>query len=78
MRNLLSLMVSEDGKNWRLAKDIYNYLHANAEKVGFQYVDFFFEGDDILFQCRTAMNNATNFHDSNYATFDRLSLKDLD
>lgn len=78
MRNLLSLMVSEDGKNWRLAKDIYNYLHANAEKVGFQYVDFFFEGDDILFQCRTAMNNATNFHDSNYATFDRISLKDLD
>ncbi len=78
MRNLLSLMVSDDGKTWRVAKDIYNYLHTNYEKVGFQYVDFFFEGDEILFQCRTAMNNATNFHDSNYATFDRISLKDLD
>lgn len=78
MRNLLSLMVSDDCIHWEIAKDIYSFLHEDCKKVGFQYVDFFFEGDDILFQCRTSMNDANNHHDSNYATFDRLALSDID
>ena len=30
------------------------------------------EGEDIIYLCRTAMNNANNFHDSNYSTFHRI------
>lgn len=71
-RNLLSLMVSDDLEHWRVAKDVYDYLADDPAKVGFQYVDFSFEGDDILFDCRTAMNGADSYHNSNYATFDRI------
>ena len=35
---------------------------------------FFFEGDEILYLCRTAMNQAHNFHDANYSTFGRIKL----
>ena len=71
-RNLLSLMVSDDLEHWRVAKDIFDYRDSDPFKIGFQYVDFSFEGDDILFQCRTAMNGADNFHNSNYSTFNRI------
>ncbi len=30
------------------------------------------EGDDIIYLCRTALNGAHNFHDSNYSTFHRI------
>ena len=74
-RNLLSLMVSEDCEHWEVERDIYDYLEADPQKVGFQYVDFEIEGDEIIFLCRTAMNDACNYHDSNYSTFDRIKLK---
>ena len=45
---------------------------ADAKDVGFQYPDFFIEGDDIFLLCRTAMNGAANFHDANYSTFHRI------
>ena len=71
-RNLLSLMVSNDLLNWRLQYDLIDYSDSDPDKVGFQYVDFEFEGDDIIFLCRTAVNNAHNYHDSNYSTFHRI------
>lgn len=71
-RNLLSLFVSTDAANWTVVSDVIDYRDTDAEKIGFQYVDFEFEGEDILFLCRTAMNNANNFHDSNYTTFHRI------
>ncbi len=71
-RNLLSLFVSEDLENWRVAKDLIDYRHEQQEKVGFQYVDYLIEGEAILFLCRTAMNDAHNFHDANYQTFHRI------
>ena len=73
-RTLLSLMVSEDMLNWRTVCDLFDERAADPDgkKIGFQYVDFFFEGNDILYLCRTAMNNAHNFHDSNYITFHRI------
>ncbi|MBE6762720.1 MAG: exo-alpha-sialidase, partial [Ruminococcaceae bacterium] len=47
-------------------------------KIGFQYVDFEIEGDDIIYLCRTAMNNAHNYHDANYSTFHRIkNFRDL-
>ena len=71
-RNLLSLLVSDDIANWSVVCDLLDYRHDNINKIGFQYVDFEIEGEDIIFLCRTAMNNAHNFHDSNYSTFHRI------
>ena len=45
---------------------------ADTAHVGFQYVDFAIEGNDLLFLCRTALNGANSYHDSNYSTFHRI------
>lgn len=73
-RNLLLLMVSEDCEHWEVERDIIDMRDTNPQEIGFQYVDFFFEGDEILYLCRTAMNRAHNFHDANYSTFGRIKL----
>lgn len=71
-RTLLSLMVSDNGVDWRLKEDIIDRLMDDPGKVGFQYVDFIFDGDDIIFLCRTGMNGSRNHHDTNYSTFHRI------
>ncbi len=71
-RNLLSFMSSTDLENWDLVCDLIDGRAYDIEKTGFQYVDFEFEGDDIIYLCRTAWNNACNYHDSNYSTFHRI------
>ena len=71
-RNLLSLMCSRDLKKWELVCDLLDHRHEDPQMVGFQYVDFTIEGDDILYLCRTSINRAHNFHDANYSTFHRL------
>jgi len=71
-RNLLSLLSSDDMEHWSLVCDLLDYRHESIEKVGFQYVDFFFEGEDLLYLCRTALNEAHNYHDANYSTFHRI------
>ena len=71
-RNLLSLMSSEDMKNWSVVCDLLDYSDTDPNQVGFQYVDFEFDGNDIIYLCRTAFNNAHNFHDANYSTFHRI------
>ncbi len=70
-RNLLSLMRSEDCEHWELVCDLIDRREDDPWEVGFQYVDFFIEGEDLLWLCRTAMNGAHNFHDANYSTFHR-------
>lgn len=73
-RTLLSLMISEDMLNWTVATDIFDERKSDPEGkfIGFQYVDFLFDGDDIIFLCRTAMNHAASFHDNNCITFHRI------
>lgn len=71
-RNLLSLMVSENLNAWSVALDIFDYRNCSPEEIGFQYVDFEFDGNDLIFLCRTAINKAHNAHDSNYSTFHRI------
>ena len=71
-RNLLSLLCSDDLTEWRIVCDLHDHRHEDREKVGFQYVDFEMEGDDLIYLCRTAINNANNFHDANYSTFHRI------
>jgi hypothetical protein len=49
--------------------------HPEVKKHGFQYVDWMFEGDDIIAACRTAYDDgvggAHNNHDANFLTFHR-------
>lgn len=71
-RNLLSLLVSDDCINWSVAFDLIDKRDEDHKQVGFQYVDMDFDNDDLVFLCRTAQNNASNFHDSNYMTFHRV------
>ena len=71
-RNLLSLMVSDDLDHWRVVCDLHDWRDHDPQLIGFQYVDFIIEGDDLLYLCRTAVNGAHNFHDANYSTFHRI------
>jgi len=71
-RNLLSLVSSSDLENWDVVCDLIDRRNEDKEKIGFQYVDFEFDGADIIYLCRTAINGAHTFHDSNYSTFHRV------
>ena len=72
-RTLLSLMYSRDMVTWHVGCDVYDKTDMDANKVGFQYVDYLIEGDDLLFQCRVGWNEPNNYHDSNFAIFDRVN-----
>ena len=71
-RNYQTLMRSRDLEAWEDAAVLYDFRSMNAHKVGLQYVDFSFDGDDIIYLCRTAWNGAASFHESNYSTFHRI------
>jgi hypothetical protein len=71
-RDLLSLLVSKDCKRWRVAWDEIDMRGIDSRAIGFQYVSMEIDGEDLIYQCRTAMNNARNYHDTNYATFHRV------
>lgn len=73
-RNVLSLARSCDLHSWEVVCDIIDESKSDSRYVGFQYVDFLIEGDEILFLCRTGYNGATNSHDTNMITFHRLCL----
>lgn len=74
MRSVLSLISSPDMNNWKinaivLASDDVTYH-------GFQYVDWLFDGKDIVFASRTGyddgLGGADNAHNSNFMTFHRI------
>jgi hypothetical protein len=69
-RNLLTLTSSEDLRSWRLESILVNQL--SREDRAFQYVDWLFEGDDIIAVSRTAWDGANRPHDANYMTFHRI------
>lgn len=71
-RNLLSLAASPDLEHWTVLCDLLDYSHTDAQFVGFQYVSFCFDGEDILYLSRTAFNGARNYHDNNYITFHKI------
>lgn len=72
-RNILSLVSSANLEDWTFHADVLNYQDngwpEDDAKVGFQYVDWIFQGDDIRFLSRTAINGAYNYHNANYITF---------
>ncbi len=71
-RDYLTLLVSSDLENWEVACDLHDYRGIDTAHIGFQYVDFEFDNDDIIYLCRTAINGAHSYHDSNYSTFHRI------
>ena len=71
-RNLLSLVSSVDLNHWDLVTDLLDYRTSSIDEVGFQYVDFEFDGRDIIYLCRTSLNGANTYHNSNYSTFHRI------
>ena len=72
LRNLLSLIWSDDLRHWHLAEHLIDFRDADTKMVGFQYIDFFIEGEDIYYTNRVALNQANNFHDANYQTFHKV------
>lgn len=71
-RDLLSLLISDNCRDWRVAWDEIDMRGIDHSLIGFQYVSMEIDGDDLIYQCRTAVNGAHSFHDSNYATFHRI------
>ncbi|MBR4235428.1 MAG: hypothetical protein IKR85_05115 [Clostridia bacterium] len=71
-RNLVSLMASRDCESWYLVCDLIDRTDADPKFMGFQYTDFMFDGNDIIYLTRTAANAAHNYHDANYSVFHRL------
>jgi hypothetical protein len=73
-RNTLALTSSPDLRNWEV-RSIVLY-HPDREKHGFQYVDWQFDGDDLVAACRTAFDDgaggAHRAHDANFLTFHRI------
>ena len=76
-RNRLGLFSSADLGTWtmheRLLEDtLEKTAEDSAQKTGFQYVDWQFDGEDIIYLVRTAYDGAHNYHDSNRITFGRV------
>ena len=74
IRNTLALSSSKNLRDWSVKTVLLH--HPDAKKHGFQYVDWRFDGDDIIAACRTAFDDgqggARNNHDANYLTFHRF------
>jgi hypothetical protein len=74
VRNKLALISSSDLVNWRVDRALIE--HPDALNHGFQYVDWQFEGNDLIAAVRVAFDDenggAHNFHDANFLTFLRV------
>ena len=74
LRNTQALFSSKDLRKWDLRRIVLR--HPDPIKHGFQYVDWLFEGKNIVFLSRTAYDDgvggAHNNHDANYLTFHRI------
>ena len=71
-RTVLSLCISRDFETWKVACRLLDRRQDDPQQTGFQYVDWQFDGEDLVMVCRTAVNGAHNYHDSNCITFHRI------
>ncbi|MDO4574490.1 MAG: sialidase family protein [Planctomycetia bacterium] len=67
-RNTLALCCSDDLLHWEVRSIV---LRHRDLQFGFQYTDWFFDGDDLVFVCRTSWYGK-NCHDSNFLTIHRV------
>ena len=74
-RNMLPLACSPNLRTWELRCILLH--HPDRKNHAFQYVDWQFDGDDIIAASRTAYDDAEggahNAHDANYLTFHRFA-----
>ncbi|UCH25432.1 MAG: hypothetical protein JSV66_16105 [Trueperaceae bacterium] len=73
-RNVVALTASEDLWNWRIVTQLMADDSGLEPKesillTGFQYVDWQFDGDDLIYLARTAYRGTRNFHDANRIVF---------
>lgn len=73
-RNTLALISSPDLRKWAVRRTVLH--HNDWDTHGFQYVDWQFDGDDIVAAVRTSYDDAEggahSQHDANYITFNRV------
>ncbi len=79
-RNHLCVSSSKDLRSWTVHEQLL--YHPDPEFHAFQYVDWAFDGDDIIYVSRTAYDDDTGgakrAHAANFLTFHRLeSFRDL-
>jgi len=71
IRNEAVLISSKDLKKWNVVKSLLS--HPDYTNHAFQYIDWVFDGDSIVFVSRTAFDDeeggAKRAHDANYMTF---------
>lgn len=74
VRNTLALMSSPDLTHWTPREIVLH--HSESRFHAFQYVDWQFDGSDIIVASRTAfddeMGGAHSFHDADFMTFHRI------
>lgn len=74
-RNLVVLMSSTDLKDWKIERKVLRWnegAHLNTwDTFGFQYIDWEFDGDDLVFLSRTSWYGE-RYHDANMITFHRV------
>jgi len=74
VRNTLALMSSPDLTHWTPRTIVLH--HPDSKFHAFQYVDWQFDGKDIILASRTAFDDAAGgahrYHDANYLTFYRI------
>lgn len=74
-RNTLALLYSSDLLNWNVKGIVLH--HPDWNYHAFNYVDFQFEGNDIVFVARTAYDDSTgganSQHNANFLTFHRIT-----
>lgn len=73
-RNTLALASSADLRDWTIHCIVL--YHPDVVNHAFQYVDWLFEGDDLIVASRTAyddgLGGARRAHDANFLTFHRV------
>ena len=75
VRNTLVLLRSENLRDWERRTILL--AHPDVARHAFQYVDWIFDGDDLLAVSRTAYDDegagARSAHDANFLTFHRFA-----
>lgn len=74
-RNTLALVSSPDLRHWEVNTVLL--YHPDPANHGFQYVEWLFDGEDMIAASRTAFDDglggAHNNHDANFLTFHRIA-----
>lgn len=75
IRNTLVLVSSNDLRTWTIERMVLH--HPDILDHAFQYVDWEFDGEDIIAVSRTSFDDdyegAANYHDANFITFHRVT-----